>query len=138
MESIHTVPADGAAARFFQEIALTGALPRQVSPHDAASAVLCTISRRVSGDQAQDFVGSLSQNVRLLLAPCVIHRDEQSETFGREGFLARVSDHLRCSPEEAEAIARAVFSALHKHMSTKEVDEVENQLPADLKPLWRG
>ena len=40
---------DGAGARFFEEIARSGLLPLHASAYDAASAVLCTLSQRVTG-----------------------------------------------------------------------------------------
>ena len=131
------VLANGAAARFFEHIQRSGALLPRVSPQDAASAVLCTISQRISGGEAQELVGSFSPLLRVLLQPCVIHRGERGQKFGREEYLSLVGHHLHCSPEEAERISRAVFAALRAHMPTKEIDDVESQLPGDLKPMWR-
>ena len=129
--------ADGAGARFFEEIARSGVLPMHASAYDAASAVLCTLSQRVTGGEAREFVGTLSSSLQALLAPCVLHRDEGAQTFGREGYLSRVADHLRCSPEEAEDISREVFAAVQAYMPAEEIDRVESELPADLQPLWR-
>ena len=83
-------------------------------------------------------MASLSPSVQALLTPCVLHRDEGAQAFDREGYLSRVADHLRCSIEEAETISREVFAALQPYMPPLEVEQVENELPEDLKPLWRG
>jgi uncharacterized protein (DUF2267 family) len=132
------ITADGAGTRFFEEIARSGLLPLHASAYDAASAVLCTLSQRVTGGEAREFVSCLSPSVQALLAPCVLHRDEPAQDFDRAGYLSMVADHLRCSLEEAEQISREVFTALQGFMPEAEIEALERELPPDLRPLWRA
>ncbi|WP_441287611.1 DUF2267 domain-containing protein [Sorangium sp. KYC3313] len=47
-----------------------------------------------------------------------------------------VAEHLDTTPTQAEAVARAVFSAIQAELPEEEVIAVESQLPSDLKELW--
>lgn len=128
----------GPAERFFARIQRTGALPPNVEPVDAATAALCVLSQRVSGGEAGDLRQAMGP-LRNLLAACPRHRREPPETFDRQEFLRRVADHLGIGPDQAEAVARAVFSALQEEVPAvrRQVDDIESQLPRDLKELWR-
>ena len=53
----------------------------------------------------------------------------------RAKFLQMVAEHLDTTPTQAEAVARAVFSAIQAELP-EEVIAVESQLPSDLKELW--
>lgn len=128
---------DDATARLLEDIARIRFLPVHVSPADALSATLCTLSQRVSGGQARDFASSMAPGLQALLRRCVLHREEKGESFDRDGFVRRVAAHLRVSPEDADWISRAVFRAVQARMSSREVDDLESQLPPDLKQLWR-
>jgi uncharacterized protein (DUF2267 family) len=127
----------GSVERFFGRIEQSRVLPSSISVLDAVSAVLCTLSQRVTAGEARDFVAAMPPDLEALLAPCVLHRDERPETFGRVEFLRRVADHLRIEPVQAEALARAVFAAMNEELPRGQIDDVESQLPPDLKDLWR-
>lgn len=128
------------AERFFGHIALTGALPRELTPQAAAAAVLCVLSQRVPGGQAADLRQAMPDPLRDLFQSCPRQRDDPPEIFDRQEFLRRVADRLRIAPHEAEPVARAVFGALLDEVPSvrREVDDVESQLPRDLKELWRA
>jgi uncharacterized protein (DUF2267 family) len=127
-----------ATERFFRHIQQSGAVPSGISAEQAATAVLCTLTMRVTGGQARDYVASIPQPLSALLIPCVQHRGEQPEKFDRAGFLQRVTDHLGVSMEDAERISRAVFAAVRSDLPQREADDVESQLPRDLAELWRA
>jgi uncharacterized protein (DUF2267 family) len=131
------VPAS--AERFFADIERSRVLPPNVTPADAASAVLCVLSLRVSGGQAGDLRQAMPGPLRDLFQRCPRHREEPPETFDRQEFLRRVADHLGIAPDQAEAVARAVFAALQEQVPSvrPQVDDIESQLPQDLKELWR-
>ena len=131
--------APGPSERFFAHIERSGVVPPNISPVDAAAAVLCVLSQRVSGGEAGDLRQSMPGPLRDLFQRCPRHRRDPPETFDRQEFLRRVADHLGITPDQAESVARTVFAALQEEVPSirPEVDDVEKQLPKDLKELWR-
>jgi uncharacterized protein (DUF2267 family) len=123
---------------FFTKIEQSCALPPDGSAADATSAVLCVLSQRISRGQAAELAEAIPPPVGALMGPCALHRAERPDVFDRREFLRRVAAHLGVTPEQAEEIARAVFAAVQEIPSARrEVDDVESQLPIDLKLLWR-
>lgn len=113
------------------------ALPRDVDAADAARAVLCALSSRVSREEALRLAGSLPAELGSLVHPCIRHRREEAEAFDRPEFLRRVAQDLRVTSEEADRIACAVVSALKDRIPADEVQQIGDQLPGDLKELWQ-
>ncbi|WP_437284747.1 DUF2267 domain-containing protein [Sorangium sp. So ce406] len=127
---------DAKSARILERLERDDTLPVGVEAPDAAGAVLCVLSRRLSGGEAKDLAQALPPPLRRLVLPCVTHRGERPERFGRDKFLQMVAEHLDTTPTQAEAVARAVFSAIQAELPEEEVIAVESQLPSDLKELW--
>ncbi|WP_437855940.1 CBS domain-containing protein [Sorangium sp. So ce363] len=129
-------PIDVKSERVFRRIEQSGALPKDLRAPEAVGAVLCVLSLRVSGGEARDMAGALPPTLREIVEPCALHRAELPDTFGRGEFVQVLAQHLQTSSEQAEALARAVFSAVEAEMPMDEVTAVEGQLPGDLKDLW--
>ncbi len=55
-----------------------------------------------------------------------------------EGYLARLDHEMRAYAEQQapEAVARAVFALLSRHVSEGEIREVKQLLPADVRDFW--
>jgi osmotically-inducible protein OsmY/uncharacterized protein (DUF2267 family) len=115
----------------------SGVLPPDVGPDDAARAVLCAVSQRMSRDEAYALAGTLPGELSRLLHPCVRHRHDAPDAVDGAEFLRRIADHLLVTPEQAELIARAVFAALKHRVPLGDIQEVATRLPGDLKELWR-
>jgi uncharacterized protein (DUF2267 family) len=126
--------AKAAVEPFVREIEGRVDLPPHVSAYDAAQAVLCTLTQRLSEGEARDILDALPASLRPLLQSCVQHQS----TYGLEGFLRRVAAHLDVTPAEAEAITRAVFALMHERLPAKEIEDAASQLPRDLQELWRA
>jgi len=123
----------GAAVEpFVREIEGRVTLPSHVSAHDAAWAVLCTLTQRLSEGEARDTLEGMPASLRPLLQPCAQHQT----TYGLEGFLRRVAAHLDIMPPEAEVITRAVFALMHERRPANEIEDAASQLPRDLENLW--
>lgn len=127
-----------AAAELYEDVELSGTLPDGVTAQEAVAAVLCTVSRRIARGESEQLRSELPPDLIAVLEPCMGHRAEAPEVFGRDEFFHRVAQHLDTSVGQAAAIVRHVFAALQANYPSREVDDVESQLPADLKALWRG
>jgi uncharacterized protein (DUF2267 family) len=125
------------AARFLRDIEATIVLPANVSAADAATAVTCVLTSRLTGGEAGDVLEVLPVSVHALLRRCERHARAPAEAFSREDFLRRVAEHLGVREADAERIVLAVFSALRARLPLKEVEDVASQLPKGLKQLWR-
>ncbi len=122
---------------FFSDIGRAGVLPPNVDPHDAAQGVFCVLTQRVTGGEAKEFSASMPSPLKDLLRQCTLHREEAPASFGRAEFVQKVADHFQISLDQAEALAHTVFAAMWANLPHKELDDVESQLPPDLKDLWR-
>lgn len=119
------------------EIESRGPLPEDIRAADAASAVLCVLTERLSGGEARDLLEELPGTLRSVLSPCALHAEE-SEVFDREVFLIRVGQHLNVERGAAEEISRRVFAAVKSQLPPKEVKDIDSQVPHDLRELWRS
>jgi uncharacterized protein (DUF2267 family) len=52
------------------------------------------------------------------------------------GFVAEVSNCLRCDRQRAESVIFAVFRELSHRLTAREAADVASQLPAGLRRLW--
>lgn len=123
--------------RFFRDIEESGALPYGIESERAVSTVVGTLLARVTGGQAREFVNSMPPRIRELLRSQVEARTEEPAVFDRDAYLQRVADQLAIDRGEAESLANTVFAAVNDYMPSKEIDDVESQLPPDMKELWR-
>lgn len=128
---------DDASEWLFQQIERSGSLPPQLKAPEAAGAVLCTLSRRLRGVEAQNLARALPETLRGVVQPCAQHRDEQAELFGREQFLDTLARHLQIQVDDAATVARTVLAVIQGQMSREEIAAVEGELPMDLRDLWR-
>ena len=122
---------------FFSDIEHSEAIPANTNPRDAAQGVLCVLTQRVSGGEARDFYASMPQGMQELLRQCTLHREEPPGLFGKQEFLEKVAEHFDISSDQAEALSRAVFASMWGHLPRKELDDLESQLPPDMKEIWR-
>lgn len=103
----------------------------------AASAVFCTLVRRLSLGEDVKLVRALGPIARMM-EPCDIHRGpSHARRMGRDEFLTDVADHLRIPIDQAPRIVMAVFTAIRDRIPEDEVAAVASQLPADLADLFR-
>jgi uncharacterized protein (DUF2267 family) len=56
----------------------------------------------------------------------------------RDAFLARVGHEMRAyaQQKDPEAVVRAVFRLLGRHVSKGEIEQVRHVLPAEIRELW--
>jgi uncharacterized protein (DUF2267 family) len=119
-------------ARFIADVAEAGGfLPDQAEEY--AVAVIATLEERLPLDEVFALEAHLPSRLDALLAeePILDLPD-----MDREQFSLRVAMRLGVSRVEAESITEAVFSVLRTRLSPAEVERVEVELPAGLRPLW--
>jgi uncharacterized protein (DUF2267 family) len=99
----------------------------------ATRATLKALARRITAGEAEDIAAELPEPMSRWLQPA----DERPERFGRDEFLQRVIAAELGAIDEAtaERHARAVFAALRRAVSAKEIHDALAQLPKDMQEL---
>lgn len=131
-----TIAEDEARRSVESHIAAEVALPFDVTSAEAFAAVMCALSQRLSGGEARELLLGLPVPLRRLVDRCMAHRPEPSATFGKDELVRRVTEHVRMTPSEAEALVRATFAGVKRVLPEKVVHDVESQLPFDVRELW--
>ncbi len=55
----------------------------------------------------------------------------------KEAFLERIAREFTQEPDlDAEAVARAVFKTLERHITPGEIEDIQRMLPKELRELW--
>jgi uncharacterized protein (DUF2267 family) len=101
----------------------------------AATAVLCRLEDRLTGNEARDLEAQLPVKLVELLTESCADPDLLVKMHKGE-FVDAVGLDLGMTDAEAEAAIRAVFSAVRSRISDGEAQDVAAQLPRDLRPLW--
>lgn len=113
------------------------ALPSEVDPAEAATAVMCVLVERLTAGEAHELFESMPPSMRALFRSCEAHRERKPvHKFDRAELIMRVARHLGVTPAHGEAITTAVLAAIRKELPSKVVEHVASQLPRDLKNLW--
>lgn len=118
------------------EIERRARLPDNVTPDAAFKAVMDIFSQRLSGGEAFDVLLGLPDDLRRLTEGSVLGRDEHASVFGRDTLVGAIALRLRIAHDDAEAIVFAVLAAVKCVLPVKEIDDVADELPADLRDLW--
>ena len=100
-------------------------------------AVLCALERRILPEEAKDLEAQLPAKLRELIGRCDTHAGVRRHTIDRPEFVGMVAEELGIPLGQAEHLTLAVFHALRAQVSDGEASQVEAQLPADLRELWR-
>ncbi|MDI3292114.1 DUF2267 domain-containing protein [Polyangium sp. 15x6] len=127
---------DPVSRRIVEHIEQVGGLPQKVRTPEAAAAVLCVLSRRLSKGGAQDLANSLPEALQTLVQPCAAHRGFESDVFDRGEFLQLLADHLQIQVGEAELVARAVLQGVRAVLPQGELEHIRGQLPSEIWELW--
>lgn len=122
--------------QFLKDLCSVGDMNEEDAERSAVS-VLCALEQRIMRNEAEDMEAQLPFKLQQLLHRCEIHEGEVPKRFGREEFIQMVAADLKAEPEQAEAIARAVFTTVRNQISEGEAEDVAAQLPPDLADLWR-
>ena len=101
----------------------------------ATGVVLRALRDRLTPEEGRQAVAQLPQELKTLWradeapgVPVKMHRREFVDRVRREAGLP--------SRRRAEILVDAVFGALKQQLSRGEADDIEAQLPTDLKGMW--
>jgi uncharacterized protein (DUF2267 family) len=97
----------------------------------ATRATLQTLAERLDRGEARDLAGQLPAE----LAPWIATMTT-AEGFDIDEFLRRVAEREEVDVATAERHARAVFAALGRAVSPRELADMEAELPRDFAPLF--
>jgi uncharacterized protein (DUF2267 family) len=110
------------------------ALPEGATAASAFTAVMSTLSRRLTLGEARHLVQAVTPDVRPLIEPALHGREERPDPFGRDELFARVGAELHT--DQPEPIIRAVIHAVEKYLSRLAFKHVRSQLPGEIRQLW--
>jgi uncharacterized protein (DUF2267 family) len=124
-------------ASFLAQLSARGGMSPSVAEQAAAS-VLCALELRIMAEEARDMEAQLPVKLTELLHRCERHEHGgPPQKFGKEELLRMVGEDLSLQPEAVEPVVRAVCNVLRDRLSDGEAEDVINQLPEDLRALWR-
>jgi uncharacterized protein (DUF2267 family) len=103
----------------------------------AVEAVLETLAVRISEGEVEDLMDRLPTDLIPALERGLVESRKPSR-MSLEEFIERVARLEGADRDEAERHARAVFAALRELVPSKEIHDVESELPAEYAPLLSG
>jgi uncharacterized protein (DUF2267 family) len=119
-------------ARVAELTSLDSLLARRV-----VEAVLETLAVRIAEGEVEDLIAWLPPD----LAPALkrgLTESRKATRMSLQEFLARVAKREGVEADDAERHARAVFAALSELVPSKEIHDVESELPREYAPLFSG
>ncbi len=100
-------------------------------------AVLHTLRDRLTADEAVDLGAQLPMLIRGFYYEGWRPTDKPLKYRRKEEFLDQVSEkYRRLDRPQLERAVSAVFKVLSNHVTAGEIEEVRNQLPAEVRALW--
>jgi len=102
--------------------------------HQIGTRVLEALGCRLTFDEAEDLKAQLPSGLKEIWNRC-----ESRPKWNRAELLAMIRDECNLeSTSEAERVVRGVFGVLQEGVTPGEADDVEAQLPKDMKTLWQS
>ena len=103
----------------------------------AVEAVLETLAVRLSDGEVEDLIERLPTDLKPALERG-LRQSRKATRMSLDQFLERVAKAEGVSRAEAERHARAVFAALRRLVSDKEIYDIESELPGEYASLLSG
>lgn len=109
----------------------------EIDAAEAAEAVFCVLTNRLSGGTADRLLDELPPDVRDLLSICPRRQSSAHASHtDKDDFYLSVAEHLLVDPEDVRRIIHAVFGALHTQIVEREAERIASELPDDIKQTW--
>jgi len=110
----------------------------EIGAEEAAEAVFCALSERISGGTVTRLLEQLPADVRPMFGRCKKNITAHATGGDREDFYLAVAEHLLVDPEDVRRILHAVFGALHTQITEAESERIASELPDDISGTWVG
>ncbi len=123
-------------AHFIKHLCAVGELSPEVA-EAAAIAVVSALQRRIQPGQVRHLQAQLPRRLVAFLPPQLDLAPGVRRRFGRAALLQTVANDLHMDVSEVEPIVRSVIAAMRDRISEGQADDVANNLPEDLRALWR-
>lgn len=122
--------------RMYSRIAVEADLDSIAKSRQASAAVLRALRDRLTPEEGEQAAAQLPRALKALWhggAP----RPQRPQRMHRREFVERVRREAALrSARRAELVVDAVFAELKAQLSPGEADDIEAQLPRDLKTVW--
>lgn len=97
--------------------------------------VLEMLSARLTFEEAEDLKAQLPAGLKTIWE----RHEREMHKWNRAQFVSKVREECFLENDlEAERVIRGVFGVLQEGISPGEAEDVEAQLPGDMKPLWES
>lgn len=106
-----------------------------LDPEEAAEAVFCVLSQRLSSGTVQRLYGELPPDVREIFRHCERH-SHAAAPDSRDDFYLAIAEHLLIEPEIVRLVIHGVFGALHSQITEAQSRRVAAELPASVEGTW--
>lgn len=105
--------------------------------YHALRAVLHALRDRLPVDQAAAFATQLPMLIRGFYYEGWHPHGKPLKERHKDAFLTHIAADFREEPyADPEHVAKVVLRVLSKHMSSGEIDNVKQSLPAEIRSLW--
>ncbi|MER3415117.1 MAG: DUF2267 domain-containing protein [Gemmataceae bacterium] len=105
--------------------------------YHALRAVLHALRDRLTVTEAADLGAQLPLLIRGIYYEGWHPSGKPVKERKKEQFLAHIREAFRDDPDvDVEAIVRAVFQVMAKHITPGEIEDVQRMLPAEIRELW--
>lgn len=103
----------------------------------ALRAVLHALRDRLTVEESSDFAAQLPMLVRGFYYECWNPAKRPVDKRRKESFFDQVAlAYADDITADAEAVTRAVFAVISKHVTNGEIDDVRASLPKQIRELW--
>ena len=105
--------------------------------YHALRAVLHTLRDRLTVEESSDLAAQLPMLIRGFYYEGWNPTKTPASEHTKEQFLRRVAEHYANDiSADTEAITRAVFRVIEKHIAAGEIKDVKHSLPEPIRELW--
>ena len=103
----------------------------------AAIAALSALESRIVEGEAKDLESQLPYKLREFLSQAPGRElSAHPPRRHKEELILKISRELGCDEAEAERLARCVYQVSRSWISEGEAEQIANQLPPEIRPLW--
>jgi uncharacterized protein (DUF2267 family) len=108
----------------------------ELDAEEAAEAVFCILSQRLSSGTVGRLLDQLPPDVRAIFRHCERHSHAPSRGRNREDFYLAIAEHLLVDVEDVRLILHTVFGAIHSQITERESERITRELPDAIRSTW--